>query len=199
MSTGTLVTLILIAIASNLDNGGVGIAYGVRNISIPLWANGMIAIISFLFTAFAGFFGQYLARFLSPAIGNLVGTGVLVSVGLWVLYQPFRKRKKHGKNRVTQILQDPEKADWDGSQSIGFWESFVLGIALAVNALAGGFDAGVTGLNVMMAALAIGGCSFLFLGGAAYVGKKYMACKLGDRATIIAGILLILIGFHQMF
>ncbi|GIM44694.1 sporulation membrane protein YtaF [Collibacillus ludicampi] len=198
MKTSMLSTILLIGIASNLDNGGVGIAYGVRKISIPFWANLVIALISCLCTALAGYFGRYIARFFSPIVGNILGTIVLVSVGLWVLWQPFRKKNDAENNMVTKILQNPEKADWDGSKSIGFWESVVLGVALAMNALAGGFDAGVTGLNIIFTALSVGVFSLIFLGGAAYLGKRYVAQKLGDRATIVAGILLILIGFHQM-
>jgi putative sporulation protein YtaF len=193
-----LSTILLIGIASNLDNGGVGIAYGVRKISIPFWANLIIAVISGLCTALAGYFGQYIARFFSPLAGNILGTVVLISVGLWVLWQPFRQKKGKNSHLVTKILQDPENADWDGSKSIGFMESVVLGIALAMNALAGGFDAGVTGLHVMWTAVSVSIFSLIFLGGTAYLGKKYVAQKLGDRATIVAGILLILIGFHQM-
>jgi putative sporulation protein YtaF len=198
MATKAIWAILMIGVASNLDNGGVGIAYGIRKISIPFWANLIIGIISFLATAISGFFGHYIARFLSPVAANICGMFVLVAVGVWVLYQPLRQKREDGHSMVT-ILQDPEKADWDGSNSIGFWESVVLGMALAMNALAGGFDAGLTGLSILFTALSVFVFSLVLLGGAAYVGEKYASHRLGDRASIIAGVLLILIGIHQLF
>ena len=38
----------------------------------------------------------------------------------------------------SEILACPEKADLDGSRDIGWWEAVLLGIALSINALAGG-------------------------------------------------------------
>ena len=42
-------------IASNLDNAGVGIAYGIRKIRISWFNNFIIAFFGFLFTLLAGF------------------------------------------------------------------------------------------------------------------------------------------------
>jgi putative sporulation protein YtaF len=198
LTTSALLAILLIGIASNLDNAGVGLAYGVRKIRIPFWANFIIALISFLATAISGFFGNYVSKFLPSSIANILGMGVLVIVGVWVLYQPFRKHS-NSDGTMLKILQNPEEADWDRSKSIGFWESVVLGIALAMNALAGGFDAGVTGLSILITAMSVGIFSLLLLGIAAHIGEKYIINKLGDYATVVAGVLLILIGIHQLF
>ncbi len=57
MSTAGIFSILLIGIASNLDNAGVGIAYGIRKIRISWFNNFIIAFFGFLFTLLAGFWG----------------------------------------------------------------------------------------------------------------------------------------------
>jgi putative sporulation protein YtaF len=202
MDLNSLLAIIVIGIASNLDNAGVGVAYGVRKIHISWFPNFIIAFISFIATLLAGLFGKWVTLWITPLMGNLIGTIVIISIGIWVLCQPFIDKKSHQqkskRNVITRILRDPEEADIDQSKTIGYGESILLGIALAMNALAGGFDAGVTNLSVLATSISVGLFSFLLLGLCTYIGEKYAAEKLGKQATVVAGILLILVGIHQM-
>ena len=76
-------------------------------------------------------------------------------------------------NVLMGILRDPEKADFDGSKTISFSEAIVLGVALSINNIAGGFDAGVTNLNLWLTATISGVFSFICISGFAYVGKRF--------------------------
>jgi putative sporulation protein YtaF len=202
MMLNHLMQVVLIGIASNLDNAGVGIAYGVRGIRISKSANLMIAIISLLMTLVSGVIGAWLSMYISSLISHLIGAVVIVSVGIYVLYQPFRKRQTvklpTNHNLLQRILQQPEEADLDQSKTISFKESLILGSALGINALAGGFDAGVTHLHVVSTSVAVGFFSFVVLGLTDYIGHKYIAVRFDKLATILSGILLILIGLFQI-
>ncbi len=79
-----------------------------------------------------------------------------------------------------------------------FQKQLFLGVALSINNIAGGFDAGVTNLNLWLTAIISGVFSFICISGFAYVGKRYLAEYLGKWATVIAGVLLILIGIDQL-
>jgi putative sporulation protein YtaF len=197
-----LAEIILIGIASNLDNAGVGIAYGVRGIRISNSANCMIAVISFFMTLLSGVAGAWTAMYIPTFTSHLIGAIVIVAVGIYVLYQPFRKLKqteaKTNEHLIQRILRQPEEADLDHSKTISFRESLLLGIALGINALAGGFDAGVTHLNVGSTSIAVGFFSFVVLGLTDYIGRNYIAVKFDRLATILSGILLILIGLYQI-
>ncbi|WP_346779346.1 sporulation membrane protein YtaF [Paenibacillus brevis] len=198
----SLLAAIIIGLASNLDNAGVGIAYGVRKIHIPWFSNLMIAVISFLATLLSGMFGNWLALWIHPWIGQWIGTIVIVSVGVWVLLQPYVEKKQAMRERdasvLTRLLRNPEEADRDSSKTLSLGESVLLGLALAMNALAGGFNAGITHLNIWLTSLFVGVFSYLLLAFCAGLGEKYAADKLGSRATVISGLLLILIGIHQI-
>lgn len=202
MSTAGLFSIFLIGIASNLDNAGVGIAYGIRKIRISWFNNFIIAFFGFLFTLLAGFFGNWIALFISEFTANLIGAIVLGIIGVFILCQPFLSQRDTVGSKdgsvLMGILRDPEKADFDGSKTISFSEAIVLGVALSINNIAGGFDAGVTNLNLWLTACISGAFSFICISGFAYVGKRFLAEYLGKWATIIAGVLLILIGIDQL-
>ncbi|WP_334073505.1 MULTISPECIES: sporulation membrane protein YtaF [Paenibacillus] len=202
MNMYSLWAVIAIGLASNLDNAGVGIAYGVRKIHIPWYSNLAIAVISFLATLLSGLFGNWMTLWVHPGIGQWVGTIVIVTVGVWVLLQPFVEKKAVPQDEeppiLTRLLRNPEEADRDSSKSLSIGESVLLGVALAMNALAGGFNAGITHLNVFYTSLSVGLFSFILLAVCSGFGEKYAAEKLGNRATVISGLLLIFIGIHQI-
>lgn len=189
-----------IAVASNLDNAGVGIAYGVRGVQISFIANALIALISGLTTWIAGAAGQVIVRYVSEHIATGIGGSVMILVGLWVLTDPMRTRLRQRvrtKGVLSRILRDPLVADFDKSQTISLSEASILGIALALNALAGGFDAGMAHIDIVITALGVAVFSFVLLGISAYLGRRFAAQWLGDKATIIAGLLLVVIGLYQ--
>lgn len=202
MNFGILLQMIAIGMASNLDNAGVGVAYGVKQIKIPFMANSMIALIGFLFALVGGLSGNWISHWIPTFICNFIGMIVLVAVGTWVLVQPMLEKKvkqqSSNRNLLVQILQNPEDADLDSSKSVGFLESIILGVALSINNLAGGFDAGIIHLNIWITSLISGAFSYICVGFCAYLGARYAAEKLGKNANVISGILLILVGLHQV-
>jgi putative sporulation protein YtaF len=200
-----VLTILAIAVASNLDNAGVGIAYGARGISISWAANLTISLISGGATLVAGIAGHTLTYYLPQRAALLTGGVVMLLVGLWVIAEPWRRRGEpeahpDGKQNVVQrILADPAEADFDKSLTISIKEALVLGIALALNALAGGFDAGAAHIGVVETAVAVTVCSYILLGVSAFIGRKYAARVLGERATYVAGLILAVIGIHQIW
>ncbi|QSO47907.1 manganese efflux pump [Alicyclobacillus mengziensis] len=189
-----------IAVASNLDNAGVGIAYGVRRVTISSLANALIALISGVATYVAGVAGSLLVRYMPSGVTAYLGGGVVVLVGVWILTEPLRTMRRQARNNtiLTRILRDPMVADFDQSKHISLGEAAILGVALALNALAGGFDAGVVHIPVWLTALLVAVFSYILLGVSAYLGRRFAAERLGSKATVIAGILLLLIGIHQI-
>lgn len=190
-----------IGIASNLDNAGVGIAYGARKIRISLISNSIIALMGFSFALVGGLFGNLISLWLTPFTCQLISMTVLVTIGVFVLNQQLLAKKTFEQpsgNLLSRVLRNPEGADLDNSKSIGLSESVILGIALSINNLAGGFSAGITQLDILATASVSGLFSFLCIGLCAIFGLKLAAGRLGERATIISGILLILVGVRQI-
>lgn len=201
----------LISIAANLDNLGVGIAYGIQKIRISYIANFIIAAISLAAAWLSGEIGEAISVYLSPEATSIIGAILLLGVGIWIFTQPIITAIKTNQPIIdlqllgeriyigpTEILNYPERADMDNSQNIGYWEAIVLGTALSINALAGGFDAGAIGISSLLEAVLVGIFSFITIYAGNYFGEKYAAEQLGKYATIVSGTLLMLIGLHQL-
>ncbi len=202
---------IFIAIAANLDNLGVGIAYGMQKIKISHTANTIIAVISFITTWLSAQIGKTISLYLSSNIASIIGATLLFSVGLWVFVQPVIAAIKMKQSIMdlqlfgtrlyigpAEILNNPEKVDIDDSKDICPWEAFLLGVALSINAIAGGFDAGTTGLPPLLIATFVAIISFLTIGMGYYWGQKYASEQLGKYTTALSGIFLIVLAFHQL-
>lgn len=207
----TLFLSVLIAFAANLDNLGVGIAYGVLKIKISHRSNLIIAFISFIATWVSAKAGEAISLYLSPQISTIIGAVLLCGVGIWVIAQPIITAYKMNQPIIdvqifntriymgpTEILRYPERIDLDNSRDIGYWEAILLGAALSINALAGGLYAGTTGIPSFFQASLVGIVSLFTIGAGCSLGKKYAAEQLGKYATIVSGTLLILIGIHQL-
>lgn len=201
---------IFIAIAANLDNLGVGIAYGIQKIQISHMANGIIAAISFITTWSSAQIGQTLSLYLSPQIAGTIGAFLIFVVGIWVCVQPMITALKMKRSIMdlqlfgtriyigpTEMLRNPEIVDVDTSKDVCTWEALLLGFGLSINAIAGGFDAGTNGLSPFLISTLIGIISFLTISMGRYAGQKYASKHLGKYATASSGILLMLVGIHQ--
>ncbi|MEK3869215.1 manganese efflux pump [Paenibacillus sp. FSL M7-0831] len=143
-----------------------------------------------------------IALWMPPQICNIIGMIMLVAIGLWVMLQPMLEQKKPRpttpSGSIQEILKNPEAADVDPFKTVDFKESVILGIALSINNLAGGFDAGITSINIWETSLFSGLFSLICIGLCSMASRKIAGERLGKSASWIAGILLIAIGVHQV-
>lgn len=182
----SLMSMVAIGVASNLDNAGVGVAYGIKRIRFSFLSNFIIALMGFVLTFVGGIFGNWISLWLPTIICNVIGMIVLVIIGIWVLSQPLMAKKSE---------KMPSR---DGSKTVGTTESIILGITLSINNLAGGFDAGIIHLNIWAISSISGLFSYICIGLSAFIGAKFAAQRLGQSASFISGVLLILVGLHQV-
>jgi len=202
------------AVSSSLDNFGVGIAYGIRNIRISWLSNLVIAVICFLFSMAGIVFGLWLAEILPGILPTLVGGFLLFIIGLRIILLAIPRRKKvaicddsestaHATG-IKEILEHPEIADADKSGEIGFGESIILGIALSANALTNGLGAGLLGLSPLAISLTASIGSFITVWSGAILGKRVANVRigsftLGEVGTALSGIILIAIAAEVFF
>lgn len=131
---------------------------------------------------------------------------LLVIIGCWIIIEPYFKKEVNSEiedntnkeKTVYDILKEPENADIDNSKDIDFKEATFLGIALSINNIGGGLSAGMIGLNSLFVGLFSAVISFLALWAGNYITDFLNKWNLGKKATLIAGILLILIGMKQV-
>jgi putative sporulation protein YtaF len=201
-----IIFILIIAVVNNLDNIGVRIAYSIRGIKISTLINLWISVITFIISTSAAYSGTLVSEFLSKRLASAVSMLLLSAIGLWIIVEPFIKKHQGtleisdeaGDKSFWHILHHPHHADRDGSKHIDFQEATVLGIALSINNIGGGMGAGMIGLNSFLVGLFSAIFSFLALWAGNYIAEYFMRWKLGNAATIVAGIALIAIGIGQI-
>ncbi|MBE0069153.1 MAG: hypothetical protein PWQ59_524 [Thermoanaerobacterium sp.] len=197
---------LFIALANNVDNISVRIAYSIRGIKITTIKNLWISLITFLISTIAAVSGNLISGIFSKQLSSLLSMILLASIGLWIMLEPYFKKNntdtdeihKDGNKNIYIILKRPEKADIDNSNDIDFKEATMLGIALSINNIGGGISAGMIGLNSFFIGFFSALISFIALWTGNYVTDFLNRWNFNRKATVIAGLILILIGLKQI-
>lgn len=202
--------LLFLVIAVSLDGFGVGITYGMRKISVPLFGLCIIMLCSGVVVLLSMTIGNILHAFISPGIAQIIGGCILMLLGCFSLMNiiRFRRNKEEtdkdvdpaGKiNQVKSILTAPAKADLDSSGAISAGEALLLGIALAMDAFGAGLAAAIIGYSPVLTAVLIAFMSGLFVFCGMKLGLALSHNKHMKKMTFIPPFLLIALGIYNLF
>ncbi len=208
--------ILLMSVSCNLDNVGIGIAYGARGVSIPFVSNLLIAGITTLGTYVSAVFGHSMYVFLKPNIVKYTGAAILICAGIWVMLREliYSKHDLYPNNhtseinlagktsfirRILLILDNPFIADQDLSNHIDIREGIALGLALSLNNIANGIGAGMVGLNIMWLTISIFIISILTIWIGIKIGNYYGRRIFGKLTGLAAGVFIVLIGIYEIF
>lgn len=205
--------LISIVIAVSLDGFGVGITYGMRKIRISFSALLVIMLCSGVIVISSMLIGHILRMFISPAITSLLGSVILIALGLFVLSSIIRSNKneyktnKEHKNEepdshishFKSVISDPHRADKDRSGSISVGEALVLGTALAMDAFGAGLGAAMLGYSPMLTSVLVATMSGVFVFTGTKIGFLLSKNETLAKLTYLPPILLICIGIYNLY
>lgn len=183
----------------------IGLAYGARKINVPFKSNFAIALFSGFATLISSFLGNFLTNYIPNYLGSIIGGSIVCAMGIYTIASYLHTKISKVQDgyicleSIKAVMNDPSIADKDYSGDISLKESILLGVALAVNCLGTGFGAGMSGVNIIVLTVAVIIFSLMTISFGALVGKRYAAKLLGDRATIISGLLLLIVGLYQIF
>jgi len=210
-----LLTILLLALSSNADNVGVGVAYGIRGINVPLASNLLIALVTGAGTIASMLVGQTIGGTMQPKLASILGGIILAGIGGWVIVQSARSAGSDAENhlarrssarrpasgtlrKLTLILDNPLTIDRDFSGHIDMKEGCLLAAALTLNNIVSGAAAGMLGLSVVLTTTAVMSFSMLTLWMGLVFGYHYGRRLLGSLAGFVSGLLLVTIGLYQI-
>lgn len=128
---------------------GIGIAYSLKGVKIPIIAKGIIFIISYIFAFVSISLGNHLTSYFSPNFAKFLGVAILLCIGIYT------------------ALSDPFTYDVDNSAKIDPKEALLMGFALSIDSMGVGIGSAVAGFSWNLLPLAISVCQFIFL----YLGE----------------------------
>ena len=170
------ISIFILAIATNLDNLCIGMAYGCQGKSIAMKHNVWIALISGVVSFFLCWVSSYFALEMS-SMANSIGALLLIGMGIWMVIP------KHDS-------EEPKTM-----QGVSVW---VLGTTLAINCIPVALGAGLTGLSPLWLGMATMLFSFITVGLGNLVG-----CRIREKITsrlldILSAICMLGIGIFEM-
>ncbi|WP_423798491.1 sporulation membrane protein YtaF [Neobacillus sp. SAB-20_R2A] len=195
-------SILLIGIAANLDNLGISVSYGLRSTRIPFVSNLIIATVSMFCAYLSIIAGTFVTRFISIGLANFAGGLIIICIGIKCIVDSFSLQETPSKVKVdsnfSHVISHPDLADVNDDNVISVKESILLGFALAINCLAMGLGAGITGLSPVLTTLSIGLFSVVSIWSGVKLGGKICGMNIGKYSNFAAGILLIMIGVYEM-
>lgn len=201
-------------LASNLDNLGVGVAYGLRGIKVSALSNSLMALVTGLTTLVAITGGDWLSQAMGGDIARYAGISLMAVMGIWIslkaLTEGQTNRARPGTQQIWNfrlkslglvfyILHEPSKADADRSGTLDPGEAIILGISLALNCVAGGFSVGLLQFPAVLTSLVVSAGSYASFALGMSIGRAIGSDRLGVWAGVGSGVLMIVLAWWQMW
>jgi putative Mn2+ efflux pump MntP len=178
----------LIGLGSNLDNCGVGVAYGTEQIKIQHWVNAMINTVGLCAALFGTYAGNLCSLYISEAVAKWVACLILCAIGAFSLFSAYVPPQFSSHHVRLIHLQNP-----------GFRQGVILGLALSPTNFAIGFSATVANAAAVwttVSSIAVWGYIMVWLGNT--VAIRFISMFVGKNPSLVAGLLLIGVGLHQI-
>ncbi|MDI3547949.1 MAG: hypothetical protein PWR10_1601 [Halanaerobiales bacterium] len=205
--------VLALAVAISVDGFSVGVTYGLRGIKVgpvPLLIISGISTIAIYLTSTIG---AWIAELISKGPAEIIGSIILMAIGGWLVYTAylnFNERNELSGEKllfslrikplgiIINVLKEPVKADLDSSGTINNSEAFILGLALALDAMGAGLGAGLSGFVNVFIPLLIGAVNLFFVCSGFFIGRK-VGDILPNRFEILPGLIIITLGVIQLF
>ncbi|WP_342503978.1 sporulation membrane protein YtaF [Lysinibacillus sp. FSL L8-0126] len=205
----TWLIILTFTLSSSIDNLGVGLSYGIRKIHVSFGKNLLIAIICFVMSMGGITFGVWLSTILPGMLPVIFGALLLFIIGIRIILLAKPRKNEPSKEALQpkngqSIFKNPEEADFNKSDEIGWGESILLGIALSANALTNGVGAGLLGLSPVVISLTAAIGSFITVWAGVKLGSKVADVQvssftIGQFGTVISGLLMLLLAFAAFY
>ena len=205
---------ILFAVSLSIDSLGIGSAYGMKNIKIPVMIRVALSMMSVIYTYLAILAGGLISNILPEYIGLIIGSLLLASIGAYMIISAFKREDEEPDDKPASkkpkriarffidwlgisitIVRHPAYGDLDGSKSIDLKEAVYLGLALSFDAIGAGVGFGMTNALTYIMPVMAGIFQFLFLSCGIYFGTRLRKVRFLNEKTlaVMAGILIIAI------
>ena len=210
-----LSAVVLLAIGISLDGLAAGIAYGMRQVRIPIMSLGIASCVSGAAVLLAMLAGALVSQYVDSGFVPRLGAALCWAGLMGILQSRVQGQSLEAKassegchpgcgqpfGLVIQVWKEPLAADVDASGIISSWEAALLGTALALDAVGVGLAAALAGFPLVSTCVSVSVVSFLALSSGLLLGSRWAGCSKIPAAMLsrLPGIVLIAIGFWWIY
>lgn len=182
--TQIIITSILLGCGLAMDACAVSMANGLKE---PKMKFNKIALIAFMFAFFQA---------AMPLIGYFVGSALLSKIEWIIPWVALVLLSFVGGKMLYEGIKHKDEAEEDDNKSLTFKALIIQAIATSIDALSVGFTiSNYTILQAFICCAIVAVVTFAICVAAVFIGKKF-GTKLGNKAEILGGIILIGIGLE---
>ena len=172
---------------SNLDNLGVGFAFGMRDARIPIAPNLVIAALTMAGTAVAMTFGRELSHLGSPSMARDAGSLIIIGIGMATVVASLRVPVRTATDRHTVAMRGVSK-------TVSCRAAVPIGVALSLNNIGSGLGAGIAGIPPLATTVLAGALSLICVAAGAGGGWRASKAVAGHHAGLAGGLILVGVG-----
>lgn len=199
-----LVASLGLGVATNLDNFGIGSAYGINRIRIGHWPNILIATFNSGATGISMLCGVMIAKILSKTIANATGAVIIGLLGIYYLYDTYFGSSSKMNNESLGIIPSiPAIMNYVGLRchvrGVNAKEVFALAIGLSISNLTMGVGAGLAGFDVRVLVVVMFAFSWIMIVLGDLFGRITSVVLPDKWASTVSGLLLIAIAIRGLF
>ena len=189
--------VVAVAIALGADAFSLSLAIGLSGVR-----KSMIIRLSFVVAVFhvvMPLVGMMLGQALGSMLGryaSAIGALVLIGLGARMLYKVYRPGLEHFRfeNARKGLFQKNSAT----KKSLSGFGIYVLAFSVSLDALSVGFSLGTIRTDLFITVMTIGAIAGLMTGRGLVLGRV-MGPRLGDKAELLGGLALLLIGVKLLF
>ncbi|AFM43476.1 putative membrane protein [Desulfosporosinus acidiphilus SJ4] len=192
-----LAWVIAVAIALGTDAFSLSLAIGLSGIRKGLMLKLIIVVAAFHVLMPLG--GMILGQALGAILGQFaswIGAVIIIGLGGHVFYKVYRPTVERFSFAEAKRAMLQRKLFRDISYK--GWSLYVLAASVSLDALTVGFSLGTFGFNILISVMVMGLIAGLMTGLGLFLGR-IIGTRLGDKAELLGGIALFLIGVKLLF
>jgi len=175
-------SIVIIALSLSADCFAIAVSASISNKRLAAWHGLRIALFFGAFQSAMTLIGWWAGSYVFDLIADFdhwVAFGLLAFVGGRMIWETFHEKEgEESKGDITR-----------------WWYLITLAVATSLDALAVGLSFAFFQVNLTMASATIGAVAFIITLFGFFVGKK-LGAIVGQRAELIGGIILIIIGLR---
>lgn len=182
-----IITATFLTVAISLDSASAGFAYGANKTKVPFINLFVLSIIDTIVLTLSLLLGDVIGRVISQKITLIISCSILCAMGLWKIFQWFRKRKKG----IT--YKEKTKISWK--------ETILLALALSIDGIAVGVGIAISQITTIFLLIVIAFSIFtdiIIFSAGSFIGKK-ISQKTRLDLSWLSGLVFIAIAIQKIF
>lgn len=206
--------VLLLGFAVSMDGFVAGVAYGLKNIRMPLTSLSIVGVVAAILTSIAMIGAYMLEKLINTHLAIVVGASLLILLGIWSVFQQYftkdvaayeldgdvtaRKLTFSLGRLVISIMAKPETADVDRLGVISPLEAVFLGLAVGLDAMVGTFAAALMGTLPLYTPIVVGIIHMICIFAGCYSSSRYISEAVKKKVPYLPGTLLIILGLIRL-